>query len=368
MRTVLRAPLSTYTGYGNDGLGLSKALLNAGHDLSIHPIAVDPPLPKEIALVLTKPVSAGMDLHISHVDPGALETSMARQRDSRTNIAWTMWEYTKWDPLGRPPWLNDNVSLEDGLRDRWKHFDAFVAYDEVTQRAFESLELDVPCIIQQGGYEPKRWPLIENREWAQGPLRFFMLGQLHERKDPFVAIQAFQLLRDRRPDHTAELHLKTTQPGLHPLMEDHNPGLFIHYKSWTDEQIYAFYSGMHVCLSPSRGEGKNMPALEFMSTGGVAAASDFAGHRQWLNPDYSITIPGHEHPVNPAVSQDCTNFRVSPEDLCDVMEWCLDNRPKLKEMGSLAARTIPVTHDWNNVLEHLLHKLRDHKIRGTDFW
>ena len=60
---------------------------------------------------------------------------------------------------------------------------------------------DLPPIgLLQGGYDPSEWSFVE-RDWAKDRFIFCMVGQLHERKDPWVAIEAFRdgLLAAERP-------------------------------------------------------------------------------------------------------------------------------------------------------------------------
>ena len=273
MKVLLKLPLSTYTGYGNDGIGMARAFMRWGADVYVQPTVVQPPLPEDIAYLLTKELIAPFDLAINHVDPAALDATHGIAEASAVTIGWTMWEYSN---LG-------NLPGRSKLRKKLKKFDALVGYDDVTIDGFREY-YSGPLIVQQGGFWPEDWPAVE-RDFFEENFYFCMLGVLSERKDPFRAIEAFSMAKAENPefDKRARLSLKTNMPGLHSSMEDVYPGLRIYYDNWPTDLVRKFYESQHVLLAPSRGEGKNMPALEFMSTGGTVIATDWAGHTQWLD-------------------------------------------------------------------------------------
>jgi hypothetical protein len=57
MKVLLKAPLSPYSGWGQDGIGLALAIIGMGIECRLHPLEVVPPLPADIAQLLT--ASAG---------------------------------------------------------------------------------------------------------------------------------------------------------------------------------------------------------------------------------------------------------------------------------------------------------------------
>lgn len=69
MKVLLRSPLSTYSGYGNDGLGIIQALLRRGCDVYLQPTHIDAPVPQNVANLLTKELKAPFDLYLTHTDP-----------------------------------------------------------------------------------------------------------------------------------------------------------------------------------------------------------------------------------------------------------------------------------------------------------
>ena len=181
----------------------------------------------------------------------------------------------------------------------------------------------------------------------------------NSRKDPFVAIQAFKYLKENYPKDFdgAELHLKTNIRTLHPAMEEWCPKLRIHYATWPTDILSAFYSAQHVLLAPSRGEGKNLPALEFQTTGGAVIATNWGGHTSWMQEDWAYPLDYVLRPEN-AKFPDCKSARASKEHLQELMMHVFQNREELKNKADLAAITIPQMCSWDAVIKNLFLRLK----------
>ena len=350
MKVLLNAPLNKFSGYGNDGIDLAKALIAAGVDLYIQPTYTAPPLPKEIAMLLTKQLDGPFDLAIQHVDPGQMVVDPMLRAASEVVVGMTMWEYTSLD----------NLKGRSTLRKRLKPFDALLSYDKVTQEAFDPyLPKKTARAVLQGGYNPGIWDYVE-RDWHGDRFGFCMVGQLHDRKDPFLAVQAFHELKTDYPDdfEGAELHLKTNIPTLHPAMEQMCPKLRIHSAVWPTEVLKKFYESQHVLLAPSRGEGKNLPALEFQTTGGAVIATNWGGMENWLSPLYAYPLDYSLAPVAP-VLPNCKQARASKEHLKELMMHVYKNRDEVKQKGYLASQTLPAMCSWEAVAEKMFLKLAE---------
>jgi glycosyltransferase involved in cell wall biosynthesis len=347
MRVLLQVPLSIYTGYGNDGIGLGQALVRAGVDLYLAPDIVHSPIPQELALLLTKPSIGPFDLVISHLNPMALKGPETKN-ENEISIGWTMWEWTNFDAAKDKHLLRRNL----------KNFDALVAYDEVTETALREY-YDGPIIKLQGGYDPDPWEYTE-RDWHSKTFNYFMLGVLNTRKDPFKSITAFKELKEEYPEEfaPARLTLKTTAPGLHSKLQETYPWLTIYYDVWALDVVKRFYASQHVLLAPSRGEGKNMPALEFQTTGGVVIGTNWAGHKEWMNEQFS-------YPVNYTLESEdvdypeTRNARVDMEHFKFRILETFRDRDKAHIKGQSAAGLIPMIRSWDKVTENLFELLRD---------
>jgi glycosyltransferase involved in cell wall biosynthesis len=207
------------------------------------------------------------------------------------------------------------------------------------------------------------------RDWFEENFYFCMLGVLSSRKDPFVAIEAFTQAKHENPefDKHARLSLKTNTPGLHSSMEDVYPGLRIYYDNWPYETMKKFYASQHVLLAPSRGEGKNMPALEFMSTGGTVIATNWAGHTQWLDSSYAYPLNYELKPVD-SKHPKTLNARADVQHLKELMLHTFENRAEARMKGELASRVIPKMCSWDTVVENLLRKLQYAVPNGNRLW
>jgi len=351
VKVLVKSPISTFTGYGRDGIGLIQALVRCGADVYLQPTHVSPPLPDDVISLFSKNLQKPFDLVIDHEDPGQLAIPSALRKEGSVTVAWSMWEYTSLSNL--------MPSQRKTLQSRMRDFDLFLGYDSVTVEGFKPYLTNTDTAILQGGYDPSEWQPLE-RDWFGDRFGFMMCGQLHERKDPFVAIQAFVDLKKRYPKEFdgAELHLKNTLRNLHPAMEDWCPKLRVHYATWPTDVLNAFYQSQHVLLAPSRGEGKNLPALEFMTTGGTVIATDWGGHREWLDPqwayplDYVLREESAEYP-------DCKSARASTEHMKELMMHTYKNRAEVKAKADLAAQMIPKMCNWDTVVEKMFYRIRD---------
>lgn len=353
MKVLVKTPLNTYSGYGNDGVGIITALERAGVDVYVQPFDVAPPVPKNVADLLQKRLVAPFDLTIMHTDPSRFELTEAARACTGLAVAWSMWEYTSLA----------NLKGKSKFKENLKHFDVLLGYDEVSVNAFnERKPAKVKTGILQGGFWPEYWTERE-RDWFTPPhgFWFIMVGALHIRKDPFAALAAFNELQAEYPDEMEDVHLalKTNCPGLHPAIEQACKNVKVYYETWDDETLRAFYHSTHCLLSPSRGEGKNMPALEMQSTGGVVIATDWGGHKGWLDPQYAYPIDYVLREVDPVRAPGCFQARVKIEHLKSQMLHVVRNRGEAERKGHLAAQAVRYTHSWDKVMDDFFQTVAD---------
>ena len=339
---LLKTPLHAYTGYGNDGFALTRAFAQFGLDVRLSPTSVEPPLPMGVATMLVKAPEPDYNYMVHHIDPMSLGLTDGLKRLTAKKIAWSMWEFTKLAP-----------EIAETMTERLEGYDLLVAYDEVSAEAFEphATEAGVSMKVLQGGYWSEDWKTekLTLRDPYDETFRFIMAGQLHQRKNPYAAINAFNRLRAEGLD--VELHLKTNIRFLHPAMEERYPGLKIFYDSWSHEQMREFYAGAHCYVAPSWGEGKNLPALESATMGVPSIYSDFGGHRQWGSSEWGWPIKGtlacHD-------GLDMPSFRVDEDALYEAMKEAATNRSLTQEKGRMASMLIPAQCDWMNVIRRFM--------------
>lgn len=362
MRALIQIPLSPYSGYGRDGIGLSQAFIRAGIDTYLEPTEVQAPLPDDVLELLGKTPQAPFDLIIQHVDPQRLEAMPTHRRSTKMLIGWTMWE---WNSLS-------NAKNRSKFRQRFKNFDAILAYDSVTAEALKEY-YSGPIIVLQGGFDPSMWEKVD-RDWDD-IFRFIQIGVLSERKNPWASIRAFAHARSQDEEFRkhARLMLKTVSPGLHSGIENlfmvegedgvEYPTLRIFYEVWPTETVKKFYESAHVLLAPSRGEGKNLPALEFMSTGGTVIGTDWGGHSQWMDSAFAFPLGYKLQAFDPDYPK-ALSAEVDVDQMAENMLYAFRHRHETKAMGDKAAQAIPARHSWDAVTRRLFDRIKE--IPGGD--
>jgi hypothetical protein len=338
VRIGVAGVFNVYSGYGHDSIGLSLALAKAGHDVYPYPSSISLGIPREIAMMLCKMPPSDLDVLIVHEPPFALAQKPSMRALARTMIGWTMWEQTVLDP---EVMRGDMTLLKD--------FDMVLAYDPVSRDALAGYDPDLRLGLLQGGVLADALPYVK-RDW-HGTFRFSMLGELHNRKDPFVAIEAFHELRQAGELADAELVLKTTKPGLHPAIETVYPGVKVVNDVWTRAQVTEFLHSTHVMLGPSKGEGKNLPALEAQLTGAVAICTAWGGHTMWQHPDYSPMLEYTLEPVSPESKSQ--RAKASKTHLKKLMLERYNDRAGSERMGRTASAAIRSQCSWDAVVQRL---------------
>lgn len=353
MKLLIKAPINPHSGYGNDGIGMVVALQQLGFDVYLDPMFVQAPLPPEVAMLLTKRLVPPFDLLINHTDPAQLCISAGARRTAKFTVAWTMWEMST---LG-------NCAGRSRIRERARSYDLVVGYDQVTTEAMRPYVTTSAATVQ-GGYWPEQWPRAR-RDFYSPTFNFCMVGALGPRKDPFIAIDAFRELREEHPELDIRLNLKTVTPGLHAKLAEAIPGLTVYYETWTTEELYSFYRDNHVLLAPSRGEGKNMPALEMLSTGGTVIATNWGGHTGWLSSTVGFPLNYTLGPVSPQ-TPNCLWAKADKQHLKDLMYQAATNRTLTKSRGDTAADLIPQMCAWSRVIDRLMVRIGATNSAGAE--
>jgi glycosyltransferase involved in cell wall biosynthesis len=367
IRVLLRAAFGEFGGYSQDGIGIAKALLRMGVDLYLQPEHIDPPLPRELTSLLEKRLEAPFDLTIHHVDPNMLDVTTPQRRATDLAVAHTMWETSSLI----------NSAAHKSLRKRLRNYDAVVGYSDVSTEALRpyvqparekthTSALPVQGTIQ-GGYESGDWPEQE-RDWFSDRFGFCQVGVLDARKDPWCAIDAFRELKEEYPEEFAgaEYHIKNAAPTIPPSVQKDIPKLRLHHDTWPRDIMLKFYAAQHCLLAPSRGEGKNMPALEMLSTGGTTIATAWSGHQNWLNDEYSYALDYTLKPISDKYP-DCLQARASKEHLKELMMHVYRNRDEARKKGLAGAAQIPQLCSWDTTTRNLFRFLGTLPDKGPKF-
>lgn len=357
MRMLLTSSFDTYTGYGNDAVDMAVQFQKMGIDLVPWPEQIAPGLPKRFTDLLTKNPGGAYDVSLMFAPPFDIHPDRFAPL-GRTAVGWSMWEKTPliredmkghgWKNVGRRErWWSKGPRPGVGVKQDWLDLMVVTCPDNVP--AFRNLDDGLPYAVCPNGIDPERFPVVD-RSGADRPMTFASVGMLAGRKDPFATLEAWRQAKEEWPDFGGRLILKTSCPGLHPLIENAYPDVTIINEVWSQKQLVDFYSHVDVLVSTSRGEGNNKPAMEFMSTGGPVIASDWSGHRNWLHEDTGYPLPGTLVANDAGVS----DFRVDIKATKQAFLDCWDNPSEVLRKGKLSADVIRRNLSWEKVCERFM--------------
>lgn len=350
MRVLVKSALNTHSGYGNDAVGLIRALLGLGLEVYVDPTDVTPPLPASVASLLTFERPKTLDLLIHLAGPGKLGLQPADRRSAKITVAWTAHGHS----------TMDNLTGRSTLRKRLKSYDVVIGYDAVSASALAPYTTYALATLQTG-FWPSEWRPVQ-RNWDSERFGFCMVGPVDRRSDPLVALQAFKELKDSGDFDGAELHLATDTagpPGFITGLQDWAPGVRVHFNVRPNDVLREFYASQHVLLAPCRGASKDMSALEFLSTGGTVIATNWAGAQQWLSDAYGYPLR-YELVADDPATPDCQSARASKAHLKELMLRTYQNREEARRKGETATQLLPDMCGWEAVMNRFFVKLAEH--------
>jgi glycosyltransferase involved in cell wall biosynthesis len=322
-------------------------LARLGVDVTPWPTSLMPGLPREFCRLLERDPVGRKDVLLCFADPANLQPwEMAGMAPKM--VGYTMWERT---PVRREdlPW---------GRRARrWSAhgLDGLAVTCEMNVGAFAALDPEIPKLVVPCGIEPGDWPpkpVDQGLLNGDRPLRFLACGVLNGRKDPFRLLGAWRDMQRLSPSVNAELVLHSYAAGLHPkLAEAYGPGIVMSQRPLSRTEMQQLYADCDVLVSVSRGEGNNTPAMEFMATGGTVAASDWAGHRNWLN-EFTTPLSGELVPA--AGAPGAVEFAVDHDALVKTLYELASDRAGVAYRGQACADWVRSHMSWRRVLRPMV--------------
>jgi glycosyltransferase involved in cell wall biosynthesis len=162
-----------------------------------------------------------------------------------------------------------------------------------------------------------------------------------DRKDVGMLVHTFiEAFKNKQRKNCPALVLKTSQAGfsiteyssIYDKLQDiiaairsqgwsgNIPNIYVIEGQLSDEEMNALYNHQKVkaMVSFTKGEGFGRPLLEFAAVGKPIMASGWSGQLDFLDPEYSILLPGGINKVHPSA----TNEWIIPES-----EWFTVNYP-----------------------------------------
>lgn len=362
MRLLLRAPFNRYSGYGNDGVDIARFLAKQGVDVYPWPTSFFPGLPRDFTDLLTKttPKGAGaydvtlqfcppFDIRVQNGKPGRNISQPGVPIElAKVHVGWSMWEKTQ---------LTKNDMYGHGVGFRpWQYLDWMYVTCQMNVGAFAHFDPRTEFRVLPCGIDGELYPVIKRS--VLGPTKFCMLGELHVRKDPFVALQAFiDLKREHGDKFNAELHFKSNHGAIPPQLAGVVEGVFVEHGYWPYEKVIAWMHEMHCMLGPSRGEGNLKPPMEFMATGGTVIVTNWSGPENWLHSDFAYPLDYELQPVDLAQPDGPYEAKASLEHLKKLMWEVHTNRVEVSRKGLKAADWIRWVASWDKIIARLVKDL-----------
>lgn len=315
------------------------------------PLSILPGLPREFTRLLEKDPGGRKDAALQFSDPGAFADLKHWAPGVPKAFGYSMWE--------RLPLLHSDLGWRPDERylAQWRPFSGYLRGMAVTCPmnidAFRNVDPDLAMTVVPCGIEPDDWP-VHDRRGDDRPFRFLLIGMLTAaRKDAFCVLEAWQWLKANRPEFDAELTVHTYAPGLHSsIATAYGPGITFSSKPLSRKELIELYHSADVLVTPSRGEGNNKPAMEFMATGGTVLASEWSGHLNWMHPDVTLPLKGT---LTPCIGQpDAVEYVVDPQTCAEGMLWAWAHQRAVREMGDLAAPFIRQRCAWDVLVPKLV--------------
>jgi hypothetical protein len=202
----------------------------------------------------------------------------------------------------RDPNTNQNVGLVEWTRD--------------SDILFEGARTDIyqpttkPCMVDFNVKEEFAYLFVGH--WMQGEV-----GE--DRKNVGLLIKAFYETFKNKTKKPA-LILKTTQVGASYMDRDNIlkkiaairqtvkstnlPNIYLLHGEFTDEEMNSIYnhSKVKAMVNLTKGEGFGRPLLEFSLTNKPIITTNWSGHVDYLNPEFTTLLPGQLTNIHPSAA------------------------------------------------------------------
>lgn len=362
MKMLFRASFNRYSGYGNDAVDIARWLDKCEVDVVPWPVSIMPGLPDDFVHLLTKQPAKGRgsyDVTLQFLPPFEIRVSTLPVPKNIGNpglpatiaekhYGWSMWEKDKLTTV--------DMSGHGVGRYPWRNLDAMYVTTPMNVEAFQWFDPKTEYRVMPCGIDGELYRVTKRS--MTGPTKFCMIGELHQRKDPFVAIEAFSELKyDKGDDFDAELHLKASNVSLPQELTGVVDGLYVYNEFWTYDKLLAWMHDMTCYVGPSRGEGNLKPPMEFMATGGTVIATYWSGPTNWLHPDVGYPLDYELVPMDKDDPDSPREARADKDHLKELMWHVHTNRREATDKGMRAADWIRWGSDWRKIMPRFIDSL-----------
>lgn len=287
------------SGYGEFARYFIKVLHNAGHEVCVDPIIINPK-PNHIFGEKGQ-VCASLERKVRRPDiniVNMIPTFFNKHRlPTCKNVGFTMWETTK---------------VPESWVKACNQMDAIFVPCSWNAQTFKDSGVKVPIHVVFPGMDPDDVPSqVAPEEKVQDKLQFYSIFQWLERKNPTGLLRAYfaefqgvedvrlvlktymfanrnnnaQLIADQIGKIQQEMRFKTI-PEVRVLSE------FLSH-----EEMHALHRQSHCFVLPHKSEGWGLPHMDAMSYGNPTIATNFSGNTDFMNSDNSYVIPYQIQPT-----------------------------------------------------------------------
>lgn len=271
------------TGYGRAATELAIALVEAGVDLTLHPL--NPSLSHFVegpAAALASRVSdiAGpADAVIIHTMPldcqRVVESLLLDHERPRTIIA-----YTTWEGVTAPPLVIDALR---NFHDLW--VPSIATADDILESTMAAMN---PYVLPHT-FTPRAHPTARPNGSLDERFRFYYVGAWTVRKHVHGLIRAFA--HAFQPEEPVELVIHSpgvsTESFLAALVQTgleqrHLPSIVLSNRHVAEDRLWQLHEQADCFVTATRGESWNLPAFEAMLSGRMVIAPGGQGHDDFL--------------------------------------------------------------------------------------
>jgi glycosyltransferase involved in cell wall biosynthesis len=244
---------------------------------------------------------------------------------------------------------------------------------EVFGKALEREAFTLPHALAPSALDAQHAPLPD--AIAPSDFVFYSIFEWQDRKNPGGLMHAF--LRAFPQEDDAVLVLKTN-PGaaveakavlqrIRALMPVRGR-IVLYCEAWSEAQIGALHARGDCYLSLHKGEGWGYPLFEAAARGKPVVATNYAGPRDYLDPERHWLVRSRSAPVRQHYRFYRSSMRWAEPDLghaAEGLRWIYENRDAARAGASQAAQRLVADYSIGRVGElakaRLLHLLENRR-------
>lgn len=364
---VFQGPLFTRSGYGVHSMDLAKSLIRYGKfDVKIVPMRWGncPPLPIDnkdlidlqkyvLTTKLTEQPEVFFQVSIPNESQPAgkyniimtagIETTLSRaewiEGMNRMNLCmvpsvhakdvFLRSQFVKQHPNGQKEEIKSKVPIE-------------VVFEGTDTSIFKKSSTTLASINEKIEEIPENFLFLFVGHWLQADVG-------HDRKDVGMLVKIFCETFKNKKDMPALL-LKTSGAtfsvidkyevlrkidSIRKTVSGDVPNVYLLHGELSDEEMNSLYNHKKIKahVSFTHGEGFGRPILESTLSGKPVIVSDWSGHKDFLNKDYAILLPGelkqvHPSSVNDFIIKESSWFTVNYSNASNVLSDVFENYEK----------------------------------------